>query len=307
MSTITFSVTATITQFLLEATQKQSTFEQWVPKGYDAYIIELTMAYSPFGATYVDLFENVNEVISYEAKEHWKDYVSCYYRQLWAKVRSGIGPSQDLMGLWDHVRNRNIQPVYTKNPEALDQPCVDINKQLHHERDLAVEKIQPKMSFPKSDKKVIAVGAFPAEYWDIFPALHWFRFDYARFADALRKQKQGLAIIGICGSESLKLQKIPAECRAVCYQQSVLVDIKKKDHLIPFSGDYPTLVSRIKEQKPGTPLVPEGEPYSGYNNRYWVRQEYSVDEPVWRNGNIVFCDGWVLPQYLIRDGYLEVN
>jgi hypothetical protein len=291
----------------LEATQKRSAFEQWVPDGYDAYIMEVTMAYSPFGAVYVDLFENVNEIISNEAQNHWKEYVNLYYQHLWAKVQSGIGPFQDLMGLWEHVRNRNLQPVITKTPAVLEGPCVDIEKQLHHEQDLAVEKIQPKMALPKSDKNVIAVGAFPAEFWDIFPALRWFRFNYAEFNDGLRKEKYDLVIVGACASDELKLQMPHSDSPLICYQPSVFLELEKQCRIKPFSGDYPTLISRIKSQYPGTPLVPEGEPYSGYNNRYWVRQDYSIAEPVWKNGNTVFCDGWVLPQYLIRDGYLEVN
>lgn len=291
----------------LEATRNRNTFEQWVPGGYDSYILEVTMAYSPFGAVYVDMFNDVNEVISYEAHEHWRDYVSRYYQRLWAEVKSGTGPDQDLMGLWDCVHNRNIQPVFTKIPIAIDQPCVDIRKKLYHEENLAVESVRPKMSFRKSDKKVVAVGTFPAEYWDIFPALSWFRFDYAGFTDTIKKQKYDLAIIGSCGSEALKMNNPPPECRIICYQPSVILDMQKQYRVKPFSGNYLSLVSKIKGQEPGTQLVPEGEQYSGYNNPYWVRQEYSVDNPVWRIGNITFCDGWVLPQYLIRDGYLEVN
>ncbi|HDS63461.1 MAG TPA: hypothetical protein ENN52_04955 [Methanofollis liminatans] len=72
------------------------------------------------------------------------------------------------------------------------------------------------------------------------------------------------------------------------------------------SGYYPTLFSIIKQHLPGTPLCPEGEPFCQFNNRFWVHQKYVSPEPVWRDGNTVFCNGWVLPQYLIRDGFLEV-
>jgi hypothetical protein len=34
---------------------------------------------------------------------------------------------------------------------------------------------------------------------------------------------------------------------------------------------------------------------------------YERPEAVWKTGNIVCCNGWVLPLYLIRDGYLEMN
>jgi len=291
----------------LEATQGKPAFEQWVPRGYDAYILEITMPYSPFGAVYVDLFKNVNEIISYEAKDRWKEYVYSYYQRLWTKNRSGIGPNQSLMELWEFTRNRYIQTVITKTPSILEGPCVDTEKHLHHEEELAVEKIQPKMSLPQSNKKVIAVGAFPAEYWDIFPSLRWFKFNYAEFMDELRKKKHDIAIIGACGTDALKLQVPPRAYPVICYQPSVFLGMKKPNRATPFSGTYPELVRLIKSQPPGSSLVPDGEPYSGYNNRYWVNQEHQDVEPVWKTGNTLFCDGWVLPQYLIRDGFLEVN
>jgi len=291
----------------LEATQGKTAFEQWVPQGYDAYVMEITMPYSPFGAVYADLFKNINEIISYEAQDHWKEYVHSYYQQLWKKIRSGIGPKQNLMELWEYTRNRHIQPVITKTPGILEGPCVDSEKHLHHEGKLAVETIQPKMTLPKSNKRVIAVGAFPAEYWDIFPSLHWFRFNYAEFMEELRKKKHDLAVIGACGTDALKLQEPPRDYSVICYQPSVLFELKKKIGTIPFSSTYLELVNLIKSQHPGTPLVPDGETYTGYNNRYWVKQDHDLVDPVWKAGNIVFCDGWVLPQYLIRDGFLEVN
>ena len=291
----------------LEATQGISTFEQWVPQGYDVYIMEITMPYSPFGAVYVDLFKSINEVISYDARDHWKEYVDSYYQQFWTKVRSGLGPNQNLMELWEFTRNRHIQPVITKTPDILEGPCVDMNKQLYHEEKFSVETIQPKMTLPHSKKSAIAVGAFPAEFWDIYPSLRWFRFNYSDFMNELKTKNHDLAIIGACGSDNLKLQKPVNENPIICYQPSIFLDLKSPNRIKPFSGDYSSLVLRIKNQQPGTQLVSEGEPYAGYNNRYWVNLEHESNEPVWNSGNTVFCDGWILPQYLIRDGYLEVN
>jgi hypothetical protein len=291
----------------LEATQSINTFEQWVPEGYDAYIMEITIPYSPFGAVYVDLFNRINEVISYDARDNWKQNVYSYYQDLWSKIRSGLGPKQDLMELWDFVRNRQIRTVITKTPKILEGPCVGRDLELHNMDALAVENFQPKMTLPKSSKDVIAVGSFPAEFWDMFPSLRWYRFDYSDFMNELKLKIHDLAIIGSCGSNNLRLPELKKEQPVICYQPSVLQDMKKAERVKPFSGDYPSLVSRIKNQKPGTPLVPEGEPHAGYNNRYWVNQEHSGVEPVWKSGNSVFCDGWVLPKYLIRDGYLEVN
>ena len=291
----------------LEASKDIRSLEQWIPQGFDSYIFEITIAYSPLSAVYLDLFKSFNEVVSYEARDHWKEHVYSYYQQLWGKVTGGIGPKQDLMELWDFIRGRPIQPVITKTPVILDGPCVDSDYHLHHEDDLSVDEVHPKMSLPKSNSRVIAVGTFPAEYFDIFPLLHWFRFNYAEFMAELRKKKHDLAVIGVCGNEKLKLKMAYQENHTICYQPSVFLEMKKSIRSRSFSGTYHELVSLIKSQPIGSPLAPVGEPYSQYTNRYWVKQAYEGVDPVWKSGNTVFCDGWVLPQYLIRDGYLEVN
>lgn len=292
----------------LEATQTREAFEKWVPQGYDAYIMEITMPYSPFGAAYVDLFQNVNEVISIEYLDTWKEYIMESYAKLWGRSRHGVGQNQDLMVFWDLIHNRNTRRLITKTPSVIDGPCVDTVPALHHMDELLVEKIQPQMVLPKGSKKVIAVGIFPAEYWDIFPSLNWFRLNYAEFMEEIRKKQYDLAIIGGCGAKSLKLQNPSQDHpQIICHQPSVFLNLKKRQLVKPLSGTYPSIHETIKKEKAGTRICADDEPYCGYNNRYWVHQIYDVPEPVWKSGNTIFCDGWVLPQYLIRDGYLEVN
>ena len=292
----------------LEATKSKESFESWVTAGYDAYIMEITYAYAPCGAVFVDLFDNVNEVVSYDAREHWSEYVSDYLRNAWINAApNGTGTSQDVMALWDRVRNRNLKQVITKSPETLVGPYVDTSRILHNANELVKETIAPKMKFSHSNKKVITVGAFPGEYWDIFPKLHWFGFDYAGFVKTLRRKQYDLAIIGACGANALKLRDRPDHGSIICYQPSVYLDLKRTQTKEPLKESYPTLFSTIKNTSPGTPLCPAGEPFSGYNNRYWVYRTHDREEPVWNDGNVLFCNGWVLPQYLIRDSFLEVN
>ena len=154
----------------LEATKSKKSFESWVSAGYDAYILEITYAYAPCGAVFVDLFDNVNEVVSYEARKNWKGCVSDYLKNAWINTHNGIGTSQDVMAIWDRVRNRNMQRVITKSPVVLEGPCVDTSRVLHNADELVKETFNPKLILPRSDKKVIVAGAFPGEYWDIFPS-----------------------------------------------------------------------------------------------------------------------------------------
>jgi hypothetical protein len=291
----------------LEATKNRESFESWVASGYDAYIMEITYAYAPCGAVFVDLFNNVNEIVSYELRDDWKGCVSDYLKNAWINGHNGIDTSQDVMTIWDRVRNRNLRRVITKSPKILEGPYVDTSRVLYHADELVKETIDPKMVLPRSNWKVITVGAFPGEYWDIFPKLHWFGFDYAGFMETLREKQYDLAIIGACGANSLKLRDRPDHGSIICYQPSVYLDLKRTQITQPLNESYPSIFSTIKNTSPGTPLCPAEEPFSGYNNRYWVYRTYDRDDPVWKDGNVLFCNGWVLPQYLIRDGFLEVN
>ncbi|MDO9323625.1 MAG: hypothetical protein Q7T80_01575 [Methanoregula sp.] len=289
----------------LEATKGKEVFEQWVPEGYDAYIMEITFGYSPIGAAYITLFNHVNEVISFESRNDWKNIVDRYLKNNWEKHYQEKSPFP--MSLWDLVHDRNIQRVITKTPNVIDGPCVDTQKILYHENELAVEPINPGMKLPKGNKKVLAVGVFPAEYWDIFPSLQWFRFDYAGFMDDLRKKQYDLAIVGVCGTDALKLRDPPEHGTIICYQPSVYLDLQRYKSSKPLNSDFQIIYDTIKKQKPGTSLVENDTPLSAYNNRFWVYRWYTNPEILWKTGNTIFCNGWILPQYLIREGLLEVN
>lgn len=187
-----------------EATQTRATFEKWVPKGYDTFILELTYSFSPVGIPYISLFDPVNEVISFEYRENWKQHAEKSFQKTWNSHHADVTPPPDLMSLWDIIHDRYIQQIITKTPGKRG-PSVDQDMVLHESEQFAVEHIHPEMTFPKGKKKVIGVGVFPAEYWDIFPSFRWFGMDYAGFMDVIRKNEYDLAIIGGCGTDELKL------------------------------------------------------------------------------------------------------
>jgi len=294
----------------LEASQGKNNLERWLPEGYDAFIFEITFGISPVASAYIDLFNNINEVISNSYLNNWKYEVSQYMEKSWDQYWGAYqgNPQFDLMWHWDLIHARNVQPVLTKIPKPIDGPCTDLSRVLYHADLLAKDVITPKMQFYKDEKReVIAVGAFPAEYWDIFPGLIWYKFEYARFMKIIRNKKYDLAIIGACGTNSLKLSAPTTHGIIICYQPTVYLDIPRRVSKKPLKIDFPAMLSTIKNAPVGTPLSNDGAPYSGYNNRYWTYCWYNGDAPVWCDENIIFCNGWVLPQYLIRDGYLEVN
>ncbi|WP_292410302.1 MULTISPECIES: hypothetical protein [unclassified Methanoculleus] len=292
----------------LEATHSKEAFERWVPTGYDRYILEVTFPYSPIGAAYIDLFGNINEVVSYDLRDTWEQHVLDPKNKAEsidpAENNPDVAAAPDLAPLWDVVHDRNVRTLVTKAPKALDGPYVDTAKVFHNLEMLAVESITPRMKLPKSSKKVIAVGEFPAEYWDIYPDLTWYQYYYAEFMQALRDEKYDLAVIGTCHNEALKFRDRPKDRTVVCYQPSVYLDLKTREKKLSANHDFRAVFSTIRTRPSGTPLGPAGGAFSGYNNRLWINTKHEVDEPLWRDGNVIFCDGWITPQVLLREKYL---
>ncbi|MDP2842542.1 MAG: hypothetical protein Q8O06_02725 [Acetobacterium sp.] len=283
----------------LEAAKSRDAFERWLPKGYDIFILELSMAFSPIGSAYLDIFQNYNEVISYELRDQWNDYVPKYLISNYLDSTA--------TNFWEKAHhNKKVQNVFTKVPVALDEPCVDRNFIIHHPEKFVFDSFEPKMTFPQSNKKAVAFGAFPGEYWDIFPNLKWSGYDPCDFQNQLKSGGYDMAIIGQCSNQDLKFKCKPETTKIICYQPSVYLNISRNTHVKAVSGDLQTINTILKEKPVGTFFGSPGTPYASYNNRFWTAQNYPEDDIVHRDKNIMYCNGWVLPQYLIKEGLLEV-
>jgi hypothetical protein len=213
----------------------------------------------------------------------------------------------DITPMWNIVHNRNIQTLVTKCPEPVEGPYLDTAKTVHNADKLAVESITPKMMLPKSDKKVIVFGEFPAEYWDIFPKLTWYSFASTSFMMMYRAERYDLAIIGTINQDNLKIKDKPKDRQIICYQPTVYNAFTKMERTMSPVKDFSSVFSAIKNQPPGTNLCDNCGSFAGYNNRLWVNSKYNSSAPVWKDDNIVFCNGWIHPQILIREKFLEVN
>jgi hypothetical protein len=292
----------------LEAAKNKKSFEQWLPKGYDNYILEITCPYSPIGAAFVDLFENVNELISYNLKDSWTEFVFSQMHNDW---RQGNHTNSNFSELIDHFYKRNVNKVLTKTPGKTDVlSSVDNSFVIHHPEQFVSNIVNPENTFPKSQQTAIAVGIFPAEYWDICPDLHWYNFDYAAFMEMFRKGDYDLAVIGVCGTENMKFAGKPEhDGKVICYQPSVYLEgsMKVSHDNYPVVDDLLSVYRIIKNEPVGTPIGKDGGCFAQYNNRYWLFNPNKPADLVLKDKNTVFCHGWVLPQYLIRDGYLEMS
>ena len=288
----------------LEATKNRAAFEAWVPRGYDLCTFEVTCPYSPFGAPYLNPLERYNEIVAFESSQDWRTCVRNQMKRYWKQRPKD--PEIDIFALWDMTHDKEVQRVITKTPGALAGPCVDTALSLRHPEQFAYDTIKPRMTLPRSDASAMAVGAFPAEFWSIFPRLRWYRFDYASFLEEYRHGKCDVAIIGACLNERLKIRDRPGIRTVFCYQPSVYHNLARRPQDLPLKDDFREIMSAIRDRPVGGPICTDGSAFSGYNNRFWTYQPYPDREMIWREENIVFCNGWILPQYLIRDGFLEV-
>ena len=131
----------------------------------------------------------------------------------------------DLTPMWNIVHNRNVQTLVTQSPSPVEGPYFDTAKTLHNIDKLAVESITPRMTLPKSDKKVIAVGLFPAEFWDISSQSDVVQISLCRIHGGTSWEKSTiLESSGTCAKMNLKLRNKPKNHPVVCYQPTVYMN-----------------------------------------------------------------------------------
>lgn len=236
------------------------------------------------------MFDNINELIPYDLKEDWDGFLSKKYNNL---------------PFLNAVRERNVKNVITKTPYAMDCASIDNDFVIRKVDDFVYDEVEPKMVFINTDKKIIAVGAFPAEFWAMNPNLIWYEYDYYKFYEMYKKEDYNLAIIGDCDNDSMKFS-FKSTKPVICYKPSVYIDNLTKNPIVPVLTNKSDLYNRIKTASVGAPLGIKGCRYEVFNNKYWIKHEYADLDSITVNNNIVFCNGWVLPQHLIQEGYVEV-
>lgn len=287
----------------LEAAQSRDMLEQWLPVGYDKYIICISTAYSPVGTAFLDLFNSYNEIIPYAWENNWSGSVQ-------ENIKS-YSNDPGLLIYWERMRakyrqEKKVQDVITGITSPYDGPALDNNSCLNHPEKLISDIFKPKMILPQSNRKAIAVGAFPVEFWDIFPELKWYDYDYITFIERINKENFDMAIIGECNNPELKLP-IKPKTKTICYQPTVYLPDCRANTQFPKNRNQDAIYEHIKKKPIGTQFPDSGFSYRYYNNRFWVYQTYPGKDIVQQDDNIVYCNGWILPQFLIRDGYLEVS
>jgi hypothetical protein len=289
----------------LEAAKSRAELEKWIPAGFDIYLMEITLSNSPVDIAYLSLFDNINEVISSEYLDSWEDYVLKYFEDNWIHESSnGECKSSDF---WDYIHDRNVQKVIIGTMGESICPFMDSGGYIHNVNSLVYEEIDPKYTFPVSNKRLITVGAFPGEYWDIYSHMRWYSSKYAKFMERFRNESYDIAVIGDSAQEKLKLQSKPKNHPVICYQPGVYDNIERKEPDMKVNTDFKTFIKNLNNILQGNEISDEDNVLSRYNNSFRTFKPVPERESVWREGNIVFCNGWIHPQYLISKGFLEVE
>ncbi|WP_157196651.1 hypothetical protein [Methanococcoides burtonii] len=255
------------------------------------FILELSSAYVfPISAARISLFDNINELMPYDMSDDWDKNLVKKYKNL---------PFLDV------VRNRNVKPVITKSPHKMNCASIDTDFVVHNIDDFVYDEVEPKMMLPKSDKKVIAVGAFPAEFWNMYPNLKWYEYDYPEFYNMYKGEEYDIAIIGDCKNDEMKLSFRPNK-PVICYKPTVYIDYLKTFPKASALTDKNEILSLVRTANVGTSLGIDGCRYEAFNNKYWIKHEFTNLDTITADNNIIYCNGWVLPQHLIREEVLEV-
>ena len=265
----------------VEAAKSKKDFEKWLPIGYDIYLFELGFPYTfPASAAYITEFDNINEVILHDVKDCWKNFISKEY---------------SLHGLqfWDEFYDRNVQRVLTKTPKALDMPCVDDKLGLHNVDEFVFNEVKPKMSLPKSNKEVVAVGAFPGEFQYIFN-LKWYGYDYPSFVERYKKEDWDIAVVGACTNDKMRFKYRPRK-HVFCYHPPIYVEnLKYYSEVYAIKTDLREVYYKIKENPVGSPVGEKDCFFSSINNKYWTFQTFAgldLISTLDGSDNIVICNG----------------
>jgi len=113
------------------------------------------------------------------------------------------------------------------------------------------------------------------------------------------------AIIGDCNNDEMRFSFRPDK-PVICYKPSVYIDNLIRFPKASALTDKDDVFSLVTTANVGTHLGKDGCRYEAFNNKYWIKHEFMNLDTITTDNNIIFCNGWVLPQHLIQEGYMEV-
>lgn len=278
----------------LEAVKGKDVLESFIPKGYDAYILEGSYPHHPeweIPDLLVNILgENQNEVIP---SDEYNDHTKKQYPLIITKATTVI---QDI-------------------PTVLESRTF-----LNYDKLKVVPDFHPSMELPVSHKKVIGIGYFPLEFFLIYPSLkeNWYRFDYEGFFGDYIRGDYDLAIIGLIHKEHYG-EFLGLDYPTLSYTPGTFIpDLCPVGITEGLTDEQQKLLTNsirdvLLNQPRGTTLPapmdgsdPTRYTYYLYSNPYWCYPEFKDLQMVTQIGDVTCLNGWVHPKYLIEDGIIQV-
>jgi|Deesub1362A_J573_1020465.scaffolds.fasta_scaffold02339_9 hypothetical protein len=148
-------------------------------------------------------------------------------------------------------------------------PCVDDKLGLHNVDEFVFNEVEPKMSLPKSNKEVIAVGAFPGEFQHIFN-LEWYGYDYPSFVERYKKEDWDIAVVGACTNDEMRFKYRPRK-QVFCYHPPIYVEnLEYYSEVHEIKMDLREVYYKIKKNSVGSSVGEKDCFFSSMNNKYWT-------------------------------------
>lgn len=110
----------------------------------------VNLLYSPPGSAFIDLFENINELVSYDLRNLWEDYLSQKVSEHWGPLSDSTGHFPDFLKSFN---DRNVKRVHTKTKGKIDGPFVDESFNIGNRVILYATASVPGTPFRKAVKK----------------------------------------------------------------------------------------------------------------------------------------------------------
>lgn len=263
----------------LEATKGRVSLENWLPIGYDLYILESELPDS--------------------------DIISKGVYTLFHPEEQNICIPQYLSRDETTYGCRPIISLCHPGRVPLEYPATDVLETIFSPELIHTIQVNPRMVLPRLYGKILSAGYYPSELWEIYPDLQWVHEDLDSFWIQYESRHPDLIVLGWVRNPMEWREVLEIECPILCFDPRIW-----QDNFTPFEDITPDEITLentaeiVRNDPVGTPL-PDVGILKRYNNEYWVNSIFQELPLISKHKNITIVNGWVHPQYLIQEGVIS--
>lgn len=264
----------------LECAKGVSDLEQWLPVGYDLYILE---GKNPGAGIMSRMFFDIFP----------------------ADMQNICIPQHE----FNRMDTYNAHPIITMCHPAnvpLGYPATDVYETLFDPERLQRIDIDPKMCLPRLPGKILATGYFPSEFWDIYPDIRW-TLDIEDFFYLYEERKPDMLLIGWVNDPQTWSEIIHIDIPCLIFDPRLWKEnLTEFETTTPSENELRQTEIIVKKDPVGTLFTNSGY-LKKYRNPYWTQMFFQELPIISRDENKIIVNGWVHPSYLIRDQIIPMN